>query len=119
MKRIDIGSELGEVRSATEGARVLADLLAFDGAPDSETARLLPRRISATLSLIVERLRLVERALNGGINPAVVHAQHSSAVGEGGTHLSEWSQRRLRQNVERELRRLNHEAGRGRGRRRS
>lgn len=119
MKRIDLGSELGEVRSAAEGVRVLADLLAFGGAPDAETARLLPRRISAALNLVVERLRLVERALNGAINPALVYAHHSSVVGEGGTHLREWSPQRLRQDIERELRRLDHEQRRERRRRRS
>ncbi len=119
MKRIDLGSELAEVRCTAEGVRVLADLLAFHASPDAETTRLLPRRISAALNLVIERLRLVERALNGTINPALVYAHHASVVGDGGTQLREWTPRRLRQDIERELRRLDHEERRGRRRRRS
>lgn len=119
MKKVSLGSELAEVRCTAEGVRVLSDLLANDGAPDEATARALPRRISAALNLIIERLRLVERAVNGSVNPAAVHAEHNAHVGGEGLAVAAWGDRRLRQELVREQRRLDFDRRRERRRRRS
>lgn len=119
MKRVDLASELYELRHAAEGARLMADLLVFNAAPDLEAERLMPRRISAVLVLLVERLRQVERVVGGSTNPASISAHHNSVPGPEGVVLREWSARRQRQELGREQRRLDHEDRRGRHRRRS
>lgn len=119
MTKVNLGFELAEVRSTAEGVRVLSDLLAHGGAPDEVTARALPRRISAALNLIIERLRLCERVANGSVNPAAVHAEHNAHVGGEGLVVPAWSDQRLREELVREQRRLDLDRRRERRRRRS
>lgn len=107
--KLDLGSEVAEVRCAVEGVRVMADTLVSESAPDSETVRLMPRRIAALLNLIVARVRLVERALNGSRDPAELLAHHNKALGPDGTHLRPWTTARIQQEVERLVRRDRHE----------
>lgn len=97
----------------------MADLLVLNAAPDLEAERLMPKRISATLLLLVERLRQVERVVGGSMNPMLVSAHHNAVPGPEGVVLTEWSPKRQRAELEREQRRLDHEDRRGRRRRRS
>lgn len=121
MKRVavDLGSELAECRVATEGARVMADVLVCDAATDDETREQMPRRISAALTLIVERLRQVERAVNSALNPKALRTYHNASLAPDGLHLREWDAKRLLQELERERRRLDHEGQRAQRRRRA
>lgn len=118
MKRVDLASELHNLLSAAEAAE-LSRLLVYGAAPDLEAQRLMPKRISAVLILLVERIRQVARAVGGSMNPASVSAHHNAVPGPEGVHLREWSPRRQRQELEREQRRLDHEERRGRLQRRS
>ncbi|MBL8918128.1 MAG: hypothetical protein JNJ54_04635 [Myxococcaceae bacterium] len=119
MKKVNLGFELAEVRSTAEGVRVLSDLLANGNAPDEVTERALPSRISAALSLIIERLRLCERVANDSMNPLMICAEHNAPVDRTGLCVSEWDRNRIQQEREQEKRRLGFEARRGRPRRRS
>ena len=103
---VDLGHEVAEVRCAVEGVRVMADTLAYDGAPDPETARLMPRRISAVLNLIVARVRLVEAVLKQSRDPVELQAHHNTVVGPEGTHLRAWSPALRQQEAQRQLRRV-------------
>ncbi|MCA3014822.1 MAG: hypothetical protein INH41_20755 [Myxococcaceae bacterium] len=117
--KTDVGAEVGELRSCIEAARTLVDLLRNHCAPDAETAKALPARISAVLNIASVRLGLLERCLNGSRNPAELAASYSSAVGSDGTHIAEWSPARRRADVERELRQLQADRPRSRRRRSS
>lgn len=116
---IDLGAELAEIREAAEGARVLADTLVYDAAPNAEAARLMPRRIAAILNVVAERVRAVERACNGSANPRTIRAHYNDSLGDDGTSLREWDEGRHREELAREQRRLDFEHRRGRRRRRS
>lgn len=111
MRKVDLGGEIGEVRCAIEGVRVMADTVAFGSAPDPETASLMPRRISALLTMSIARLRQVERALNGTGDPAELHARHNRVVGPEGVHLRGWSPDQREKEAQRLLRELAVERG--------
>lgn len=113
---VDLGAELAEIRGVVEGARDLVDALVYEASTDADTARRTPRRVSAILNLLAERVRAVERACNGSVDPAHVAARFNEPLGEGAC-LPSWGPRRLREELTRELRRLNFESGRRRRRR--
>lgn len=119
MRRVDVASELYELRSVAEASELMARLLVYDAAPDLEAQRLMPKRIAAVLVLLVERLHQLERVVGGSANPVSVSAHHNAVPGHEGVVLTEWSPQRQQRELEREQRRLRFEAGRGRRRRRS
>ena len=122
MKRllgVDVGAEVNELRVGLEGARTLVDLLWQHRAGDDEEAEELPRRISATITAVVLRMRHLERCLNGSRDPAELDAKHSRSLGPEGTHLRPWSDDRRLADLERERRRLQRQQAGGQRRRRS
>jgi hypothetical protein len=113
---VDLGAELAEIRGAVEGARDLVDALVYGASPDADSARRTPRRVSAILNLLAERVRAVERACNGSVDPADVAAQFNEPLGREGACLRSWGPRRSREELTRELRRLEFESRRRRSR---
>lgn len=120
MKRVvDLASELHTPVSVAQAAELMAKIPVWEAAPDLEAQRLMPKRVSAVLVLLAERLRLLERVAGGRMSPTVVHAHHNAVPGPESVVLKEWSPARQRRELERELRRLDHEDRRGARRRRS
>ena len=81
-KKVRLSYELSAVQHAIQGAQFLAMLLRDDGMPSAEYARATPGAVAEILILAEERLRLVHRALEGNVNPAVLHALHNAAEDE-------------------------------------
>ena len=108
-KQLDASSEVLEIRSAVEAARILLDLVANSGVPDDETERALPRCTSAVLTLATSRMKALARAMGGSIDPAELVEHHNKTVGDGGVALTAWTDVRREQEAQRELRRVAHE----------
>ena len=113
-KSLDAGSEVSELRAAVEGVRVLLDMLVNESAPDAATGRAVPRSASALLNLVGARLMAFGQALNGSRDPAELVQDFNHALGDGGTVVRAWNSERRKSEVQRELRRLQHERPRRR-----
>lgn len=119
-KALDLADELHVIRWAVQGVRLLTELASPHHAPDAETAALAPELANAVSTLVVERLRQVERVVRGTADAEGLVAQHNEAIGraEGAIRVQAWSNDRRRAEAERELRRLAFEQKQVRRRRR-
>lgn len=64
---VSLRLELGELRAAITGARMLADMIAHSGAENAADFRAAPSACAAVLALAVERLQLLDRVLAGDV----------------------------------------------------
>jgi hypothetical protein len=80
--KVRLSYELSTVHHAVQGAQFLAVLLRDNGMPSPEYAQATPAALAGILILAGERLGLVCRALEGDVNPAVLHALHNAAEDE-------------------------------------
>ena len=77
-KRVSLSSEIHYLRLAIQGLRVLA-LRLIDAPEDAEASRIATSLASLTM-LVVERVRLVERAVRGTIDPRLVWNRENDAA---------------------------------------
>lgn len=111
-KRISLSYELAEIVSALGAVRVLAEELAhgqFETQHDYERA---PRWIAAVTGVVLERLRLLTRAMTGNVDPKLLWS-HVNAAPPGvedepeveDVVIVEWSAQRRHHQAKAELRR--------------
>ena len=96
-KNVRLSYELSAIQHAIQGAQFLAMLLRDDGMPSPEYAQATPAALAGILILAEERLKLVYRALESDVNPAVLHALHNTEEGavddDEGLVLHEWPEK--------------------------
>jgi hypothetical protein len=80
--KVRLSYELSAVHHAVQGAQFLAVLLRDNGMPSPEYAQATPAALAGILILAGEHLGLVCRALEGDVDPAVLHALHNAAEDE-------------------------------------
>lgn len=76
-KRLSVSAELNDLRSALEGIRLLLDR--FAGEPPESWTMLssLPRSVVALVELLDHRVRHLDRAVRGHVDPGDLWASHS------------------------------------------
>lgn len=111
-KAMDLSFELVTIRRAVEAMRLLTELGSMHFAPDEETASAAPPCAVAVADLVVERLRVVERAVRDTVDAGPLVARHNEAVGpaDGAVRLKPWTSERRRGESEQELRRLKNDS---------
>jgi hypothetical protein len=88
-KRISVSSELHQLALAASGLRLLASRLR--DAPEDPESRDTGTAVASLLLLLTERLRLVERAVRGTIDPAVIWNRENDAEGlDEAVTLTSW-----------------------------
>ena len=120
-RRLSIADEVAIVRRALDGIRILVELGEKLAAPDEVTGQLAPSSAVAIAVIVGQRLRVVERAARGSIDPAeLVHPENEALGADSGAQLAPWSAAQRQEEAERQLRRLKVErsSARSRGRQR-
>jgi hypothetical protein len=121
MRTVSLSAELWLLLRAVQGLRILADHW-LELPPDSHQAREIPSAIGATASILEARLVMLDRAITGTIDPALVwlYGNDAGPEPEDGAdedvRLPEWSAakavRKARTELGRAKRRREHEGSR-------
>lgn len=108
-RRVSLASELMTVREAVRAVRLLVDPLVMLPMRGCFVPRGLPSSVVAGLTLIEERLRQVDRAIRGAVDPEsiVTHDNDADDVETDGDDvlLSSWSPKRAAKHARGELQR--------------
>ncbi len=75
-KAVSLSGELHLLIQTVDGVRDLADRLSLETLND----RTLPSSIAATLALLKERLRLLDRAVRGAVDPQVLWCRENDSL---------------------------------------
>jgi hypothetical protein len=118
-RRLSIADEVALVRRALDGIRLLVELSEEHVAPDQATEQLAPRSAAAIAVIVGQRLRAVERAARGSLDPAeLIHPENEALGVDAGARLTPWTAGQRQEEAERQLRELRFETARSRSRRR-
>lgn len=77
-KVVSVDWEVGEVALVVEGAALLIELLTTHQLADDHQERVAPRAAAAALNLATVRLRDLQRALRGDLDPAAIITSFNS-----------------------------------------
>lgn len=86
-KTVGLALELGELGHVIEAARLVIDLLRYQGWHDDHDAEEAPRAASATLALVGRRLRDICRVIRGSQDVSTIHARHNDAEPDDGDDI--------------------------------
>lgn len=104
---IELADELQAIRLSVDAVHHLAELATAMPKMDDTPS---PSVVVALAEVISARLRLVEKALRGSIDPALLLTPHNVAIGdEGGVRLVAWNAAWRKAEAERQLRALEFE----------
>lgn len=78
--KVSLADELAELVDALEAAQLIAELLATEGLPDTESRLRAPKMLEAVLALAIERVRLLRKVVIGSANIENLVARHNRAV---------------------------------------
>lgn len=105
---IELADEVCAIRRSLDGLRHLAELATVLPTVDDTPS---PSVVVALAEVISARLRLVEKALRGSVDPSLLLTPQNVAIGdEGGVRLAAWDAARRKAEAERQLRALEFEA---------
>lgn len=71
--------EVGELSSAVQGAALLIELVTTSQLANEDQERVAPRAAAAILNLVTARMRDLQRALRGDLDPAVLFTSFNTA----------------------------------------
>lgn len=77
---VSLADELVELAHALESAQLIAELLATEGLPDTESRLRAPKMLEAVLALAIERVRLLRKVVIGSADVTVLVARHNRAA---------------------------------------
>lgn len=101
---IELADEVLTIRRSVDALRHLAELATSKPRMDDTPS---PSVVVALAEVISARLRLVEKALRGSVDPSLLLTPHNVAIGdEGGVRLAAWDPSRRKAEAERQLRAL-------------
>jgi hypothetical protein len=113
--RVSLSSELRQLFQGLIGARILVERLIDSPAEESIAGDGAAHAVVAILALLVERLRLVERVVRGGVDPAFIACRQNEATpamagDEPDVFLAVWDDVMLAKHHRTELRRTKRRA---------
>ena len=82
-KRVVLSWELAEIADALDAARIISDAIATNQLGLEQDRVRAPRALTAMLSITWARLRDVNRAVRGDLDPGTISAPHNDGNGIG------------------------------------
>jgi hypothetical protein len=78
--KVSLSHELDELTDAIDAARMLADYLHQERMDTPEDATRAPRMIAAVLNIVLARMRLLTRAVQGAVDSGILAAGFNRAT---------------------------------------